>query len=284
VNAFRPLFTLLTVGGLFLAAGQGTAASAQDMAPAAPASTPAPDASTPPPAPADGAAAAPVPAAPVFPPRPDGPAKEWIIVSGGPALRFFEKGKGASSHDKFWGNFIVSASLRILEIQQEEKHAHDYVSWLVYRPVYERRGIESGQDFIAAVQKKADSVGAALYWFDDPSELINYVNKGRDRTQVPVVDFEYFGHSNRACFMFDYSNEFDAMSRSFLHENMLSRLDPAAFDPKAKAKSWGCHTGEEFSDEWKKRLGFDMVGAIGKTDYSNGKIPVLSNADGKWTE
>ncbi|WP_093286591.1 hypothetical protein [Verrucomicrobium sp. GAS474] len=271
----RPFFAVLSVALLLLAVGQGSVA-AQEMTP--PAAAPADVPATPAPAAAPVAEVPPVPA----PPRPNTPPKEYIIVSGGPALRFFEKGK-EGSHDKFWGNFIVSASLRILEIQQE-RGANDLVSWLVYRPTYERRGMESGQDFVAAVQKKADSVGASLYWFSDPGELINYVNKGRDRKTVPVGDFEYFGHSNRACFMFDYSNEYDAMSRSFLHERMLSQIDPTVFSPKATAKSWGCHTGEEFSDEWKKKLGFAMIGAIGKTDYSNGKIPVLSNADGKWSE
>ncbi len=254
-----------------MASPAATSTSSVPATPVVPAPAPAPDA----------VAVPSVPPAPAPTPR-KGPPQEYVIVSGGPALRFFEKGK-EGSHDKFWGNFIVSASLRIMEIQQE-KGPQDVVSWLVYRPTYERRGMESGQDFIAAVQKKADTVGASLYWFSEPGELFNYLNKGKDRKALPVGDFEYFGHSNRACFMFDYSNEFDAMSRSFFHERQISLLDPAAFASDAKAKSWGCHTGEEFSDIWKQKLGFTMTGAIGKTDYSNGKIPVLSAADGKWSE
>jgi len=209
--------------------------------------------------------------------------REMIVLSGGPALRFFEKGKGDASHDKFWGNFVVSASLRVKELVQN-KAPGDTVTWLVYRPGYQRRGLEMGQDLLGSIKAMADADGAALFWFDDKQEVINYLNSGKDRTQVPVGGFEYFGHSNKACFMFDYSNEFDSMAREFLHVNDLSRIIPSDFAPNAVCKSWGCHSGEMYSAQWKAHMGIPMVGAIGKTDYSSGTLPFLSSEGGQWTE
>ena len=250
-------------------------------------------AQTPPPVPAP---APPAPATPAAPaawapetaapladvvPR-SGPPEEWIVVSGGPALRFFENGK-AAAHDFYWGNFIRSASVRIKQIQQQ-KGPNDRVSWLVFRPGYDRRGTEMNTDLLAEITKLADQVGAGLYWFDDTQQLFNYLNAGQNRRALPIADFEFFGHSNKACFMFDYSNDFDSMAQFFLHANMLTRIDPTDFAKDAAAKSWGCHSGEYFSGVWKKQMGFPMTGAIGKTDYSNGGIPFLSTADGQWAQ
>jgi hypothetical protein len=251
----------------------GMPGRAQDAAPA-PAAPAAPV--SPPPAPAD--AAVPAPAAPV----PAGPPREYIVVSGGPALRFFENGKQAA-HDFYWGNFIRSASIRLKQIVAE-KGPNDRVSWLVFRPGYDRRGTEMNVDLLAEITKLADQTGVALYWFDTTQELFNYLNAGQNRNQLPIADFEFFGHSNKACFMFDYSNDFDSMAQFFLHAKDLTRIDPKDFAKDAKAKSWGCHSGEYFSAIWKQQLGFPMTGAIGKTDYSNGALPFLSSEGGQWSE
>jgi hypothetical protein len=210
--------------------------------------------------------------------------EEWIIVSGGPALRFFEKDKPKKeSHDHFWGNFIRAAIARIQELQAQ-KPPDVELTWLVYRPGYERRGEEEHLDLLQAILYQARSLGVALLWFDNALQLVNYLNHGKDRRQEPVGDFEYFGHSNRACFMFDYSSEFDTLSKEFLHERDLPLIDKRVFARHAVAKSWGCHTGEEFSRKWKRRFGFPMVGAVGKTDYSTGALPTLSSKDGRWAE
>lgn len=274
------LFLLLSFLG---ASGSLSVAQTAADNTAAPAPSPAVPAAPATPAPAPAAAWKPDTAAPAptVPPR-TGPPAEYIIVSGGPALRFFENGK-AAAHDFYWGNFIRSASIRIKQIQQE-KGPNDRVTWLVFKPAYERRSTEMNVDLLPEITKLADSVGAALYWFNTTQELFNYLNAGQNRKQLPIADFEFFGHSNKACFMFDYSNDFDSMAQYFLHANMLTRIDPSDFAKDATAKSWGCHSGEYFSSVWKKQLGFPMTGAIGKTDYSNGGIPFLSGADGSWAQ
>jgi len=209
-------------------------------------------------------------------------AGEEIILSGGPALRFFEKGKTAS-HDFFWGNFIESATLRIKQIQPTLP-PDDHITWVIFRPSYERRGAEERLNLISAIEQRAQSLGVSLVWFNDRDELIRYLNK-RDES-LPITRLEYFGHSNRRCWMFDYSNRLDGscVEPLVLHMENFNQISASAFSPDAYCRSWGCHSGEEFTLYWKASLGIPMVGAIGKTDYSNGGLPFLSTPDGKWTE
>jgi hypothetical protein len=115
--------------------------------------------------------------------------------------------------------------------------------------------------------------------------VINYLNGGQPRNAVKIASLDWFLHSNKAAFMFDYSNEIDSASKSWLHENELGRINRGIFAPKALVKSWGCHTGESMSKKWRRATGVPMVGAVGKTDYSvmyrNEWLPGLSR--GRWT-
>ncbi|QSR88004.1 hypothetical protein [Methylacidiphilum caldifontis] len=210
-----------------------------------------------------------------------GKLEEWIVVSGGPALRFFEHGK-ADSHDKYWGNFIRASVARIEQLQLSQPQNVE-ISWLVFRPGYLRRSKEEKLDILAQIVNQANALGVQLFWFDTKEELINYLNFGKDRKYEPIGNFDYFGHSNKACFMFDYSSQFDNLSQEFLHEKELALIEKKIFTKKATIKSWGCHSGEFFSQKWKKRFGIPMTGAVGKTDYTSASLPYLSK-NGKWTQ
>lgn len=209
-------------------------------------------------------------------------AGEEIILSGGPALRFYERGK-QNSHDLYWGNFIDSALARMSQIRPAME-AGDHLTWLIFRPAYERRGREERINLIAAIEEKARAAGASLIWFNDRDELISYLNT-RDAS-LPITRLEYFGHSNRRCWMFDYSNRLDGscVESLVLHQDNFSMISPAAFSPSAYCRSWGCHSGEEYSAYWQAAMGIPMVGAIGKTDYSRGGLPFLSTPEGRWKE
>jgi hypothetical protein len=196
---------------------------------------------------------------------------EFIIVSGGPALRKWEDlRRGNEQHDRWWGNFIRSARIRIQQIRR----AHGpgaRITWLVYRPAYVMRVPEDAArnaDQPAAMSKiesVRDAYNLKMVYFDSGDDVINYLNS---RPRRSVVNFEYFGHSNRDCFMFDYSAEISGASVAFLHETQLKRIQGSVFSPRATIRSWGCHTGESFSRYWKKAVGVPMEGAVGKTDYS----------------
>ena len=205
--------------------------------------------------------------------------REYILVSGGPSLHEWEKFK-AEPHDRWWGNFIRSARVRIQEIQAKVGSGAK-ITWLVHKPSYVRRASrQDKQDLIANIVSVRDKFGVNLVWFDEGDELIEYLNAGQPRDRVKIANFEYYGHSNRACWMFDYSNEIDSGSKSWLHENELGRVNRDIFTRDAFIKSWSCHTGESMSKKWKRATGKRMIGAIGKTDYAYGHLrnwtPALS--------
>jgi hypothetical protein len=210
--------------------------------------------------------------------------EEHIFVSGGPALRYFERHK-VNTHDVFWGNFIQAALARHRQIASQIPPDAQF-TWLVFRPGYERRSPEAKIDLIAEVEKSIKPTGANLIWFSHRDELIHYINEGQDRRQVPIARLEYFGHSNKRNWMFDYSNRLDGAVADYgcLHVRDLPRLKRTAFAPHAVTQSWGCHSGEEFSAAWRKATGVPMIGAIGKTNYSNGGIPFISTPGGRWTQ
>ncbi len=212
----------------------------------------------------------------------------YIILSGGPARRYYEERK-AKPHDRYWANFIDTAVQRIGKLKSK-LGPEDEVTWLVYRPAYIERGDEDGKNYIKMIKSMASAINAQtpfnvkLMWFDRTPQLVNYLNRGNNRAENKIVGFEFYGHSNKACFMFDYSSDVDGGSVAYLHQNQLSSIERAAFHPNAFAQSFGCHSGESYSRAWRNRFGFPMIGAIGKTDYSAGGIPVPSSKGGKWVQ
>ena len=208
--------------------------------------------------------------------------REDIVLTGGPALRFLEHGK-AASHDVYWFNFVDASVIRLKELKGQAQ-PDELVTWAVYRPAYVSRSHELEMDLLPQIAAKAKQLGVNLFWFDTKEDFIAYLNKGRDRDKVKIASFDYFGHSNKACFLFDYSNTVDTMSIAFLHVKDLKKIDSDDFSSHAVCKSWGCHSGEMYSQWWKSHFDIPMIGAIGKTDFSHGGEPVLSNSDGKWAQ
>ncbi len=211
-------------------------------------------------------------------PVPPGPG-EYVLVSGGVSLSIWEKWK-AAPHDGWWMNFIRAARIRIQEIQAVNPTAQ--ITWLVFKPSYYSRGAQDGRDYISLIRSVQSAYGVRLIFFDRTSELIDYLNNGQNRRSMPICNFEFFGHSNKACFMFDYSNNIDSASKVWLHEQELGKIRRGIFARNAYVKSWGCHTGESFSKRWAAATGTRMIGAKGKTQYMDEVLPILSTAGGYW--
>ncbi len=213
------------------------------------------------------------------------PNDEYIIVSGGPALISQEQyRREAHRHDRWWGNFIRTARYRVEQLQKATNGAIN-ITWLVYRPGYETRQTEDGQPLITNIESVRDKYKIRLVWFSTTDELINYINSGQDRRSIKVSGFEIFAHSNKYCFVFDYSNHILGASETYFHEADLKKINKRVFAKGAYCKSWGCHSGESFSAAWKRATGVKMIGAIGKTDYSDtwkGSLPFVG-AGGRWT-
>lgn len=212
---------------------------------------------------------------------------EYLIVSGGPALRKWENLRlGRDQHDKSWLNFIRPARVQIAQLRKRRGPAAQ-ITWLVHRPSYSTRAEEDGKPLLSYIRSVQDKYGCRLVWFSTGREVIDYINRGRDRRREKVVGFDFFGHSNKYCMMFDYSNEICAVSKAWLHVRDIPRINRGAFSSGAICKSWGCHTGEAMSASWKRHLGISLIGAEGKTDYrwiwmGGGSLPKLARG-GRWT-
>ncbi len=211
--------------------------------------------------------------------RPD---REHLVISGGVSLMKWEKYK-SEPHDKWWLNFIRAARLRIQEIQ-EKFGPQARITWMVFAPSYRSRMREEPEPMFDIIRSVRDAYNVNLIYFDQGQDVVDYLNSGKPRSRVKIQTFDYFGHSNKACFMFDYSNYIDSASKQWLHEDELKRIRRGIFARDAEVVSWGCHTGESFSQKWRKATGVPMKGSVGKTQYMTNELPVLSSPRGRWAQ
>jgi len=205
---------------------------------------------------------------------------EWIILVGGPSMYQWEQYK-AQPHDHWWANFVHAARLRTEQLR-EQLGPDATITWLIYKQGYLDRAKQEHQDLIGHIQSVRDKYNLNLVWFSDGTGVINYLNGGENRDRLKIAGFEYFGHSNKACFMFDYSNNIDSACKSWLHETELHKIDGRVFVRAPYIKSWGCHTGEQMSGYWHRATGTRMIGAVGKTQYMMEELPILVSQNDKW--
>ena len=204
-------------------------------------------------------------------------ASEHLILTGGPALRSWEDLRvERDRHDRWWANFIRASTMRMDELRQAFGNTAN-ITWLVYKTVYIKRGREDGKPYVTWIKEQAAKRGARLVWISGTSSVISAINSRRN-----VSTFDFFGHSNKHCFLLDYSSNLMGASNAWLHEKDLRRISPRVFAKKAICKSWGCHSGESMNSYWKAALGKELIGVKGKTDYaalSKGRMPAVN---GSW--
>ena len=200
--------------------------------------------------------------------------REYILLSGGPSIMVWEKWKNPP-HDLWWQNFIRAAEIRITQLKDQGVPASQ-ITWFVYRPAYETRSRQEGQNLVANINALNSRLGVKLKFFSRSRQVIDYLNAGEPRSRVPIADLEYFGHSNKACWLFDYSNLIDSASKVWIHEDELHQIAPGIFAKDAFIKSWGCHTGESMSQKFRRATGMRMWGATGRSQYMTHELPVLA--------
>ena len=205
---------------------------------------------------------------------------EHVIVCGGPTLRKWENYRVPDDrHDRWWANFVRASTLRMDQIRLSDGESAALV-WMVYKPSYVTRGREDGKPYTTWIAEQASKRGATLIWF---SSTDDYISKINSRPHNSVETFDYFGHSNRSSFMFDYGNKIMAASTAWLHERDIPRLNSSIFSKSAYCKSWGCHTGTSMSAVWKKNLGISLIGSQGKTLYTMVGQGEMPTGFGGWT-
>ncbi|HEY2614405.1 MAG TPA: hypothetical protein VGI42_01740 [Chthoniobacterales bacterium] len=207
------------------------------------------------------------------------PEGEYVLLVGGPSLMQWEKYK-AQPHDHWWANFVHAARVRTDQIRAETPNAK--ITWLVYGQGYKDRAVQDKQDLISLIGTVRDKYHLNLIYIHNGDDVINYLNAGQPRDSLKVADFEYFGHSNAKCFMFDYSSNIESACKSWLHEDDLKRINGRVFARGANIRSWGCHTGESMSQKWYAATGTRMWGVIGKTQYMLNELPIIVGKDAKW--
>jgi hypothetical protein len=208
---------------------------------------------------------------------------EHVLLVGGPSLMQWEKYK-QQPHDHWWANFIRAARIRTEQIRAQAGPDAP-ITWLVYGPGYKDRAVQEKQDLFSLIGTIREKFNLKLIYFAKGDEVINYLNNGQPRDSLKVADFEYFGHSNAKCFMFDYSSNIESACKAWLHEDELRKINGRVFARGAFAKSWGCHTGESMSKKWYAATGVPMWGVIGKTQYMMDELPISVSFNGiapKW--
>ncbi|MBT8038513.1 MAG: hypothetical protein KJO21_13330 [Verrucomicrobiae bacterium] len=217
--------------------------------------------------------------APVADAAPSSGNQYHVILCGGPALRKWENLRiERDQHDRWWANFVRASTLRMVEIRRAYGKTAN-ITWIVYRPAYAARGREDGKPYTTWMTELAAKRKVSLVWVSDGAGAINAINRHPARS---IINFDFFGHSNKYCFLLDYSGEIIGASKAWIHQNDLTRIRRSVFSRNAHCQSWGCHTGESMSAYWKRATGQTMIGARGKTNYeplSQGRMPSVS---GSW--
>ena len=205
---------------------------------------------------------------------------EHVILCGGPALQRWEKLRiKPDRHDRWWANFIRASTLRMEELRKAYGPKAKLV-WIVYRDGYRDRASEDGKPYLSWIQEQATKRNATLIWVSTGPQAIAAINR---RPTGSIRTFDYFGHSNKHCFMLDYGTDIMAVSQAWIHENDLPKIRRSVFARNASCQSWGCHTGESMSKKWRSAIGNSLIGAYGKTDYvpvGRGRMPSVS---GTWS-
>jgi hypothetical protein len=205
---------------------------------------------------------------------------EHLIVCGAPALRKWEDFRvKEDQHDRWWANFVRASTIRMDQIRKEQGSEASLV-WMVYQPGYKARGREDNQPYTTWIAEQASKRNARLIWFESSEDFLGKFNSFSKRS---IQSFDYFGHSNKHAFMFEYGSDIMAVSTACLHESNLKRLNSSVFARKAACKSWGCNTGNSMSRTWKRSLGLPLIGSKGKTLYTVVGEGLLPLGFGGWT-
>ena len=101
---------------------------------------------------------------------------EYLVVSGGPAVRQFEDLRRAGEqHDRWWGNFVRTARVRMQEIHNTVP-ANTHITWLVYRDAYVRRGAAEHQPLTQNVESVPKAYPYIhLVWFRSTEEALDRI-------------------------------------------------------------------------------------------------------------
>ncbi len=203
-----------------------------------------------------------------------------VILTGGVALKSWEKYRGDDAHDNWWANFIRASTVQLYAINKRDPNAK--ILWIVFKPSYVTRSTEEGKPLVQWIEEHSKKYKAKLVWITTDDEAYAAINAAPKLGGL-IKNFTFFGHSNAFAFMLDYSNDIIGTSSSWMHERDLAgRLNPAAFARDAECWSYGCYTGASMSKKWREAIGVPLWGNTKATRYhpvSEGRLP---EGVGRW--
>ncbi len=205
-----------------------------------------------------------------------------VVLSGGVALKSWEKLRGPVAHDNWWANFIRAATVHIDLTRRKRPDAK--ITWIVFRPAYITRGKEEEKDYVSMIKEQAEKRGVKLVFVDTAAQTYAAINNA-PRGGEKITSFYYFGHSNAHAFMLDYSNTIIGSSKHWIHEKDLgTKLKVSSFAPDADCHSYGCYTGLSMSQKWQKALGFPLWGNTESTRYQPVGYGCMPMGNGRWVK
>ena len=114
---------------------------------------------------------------------------EYIVISGAPSLIEWEKFKKVP-HDHWWANFVRAARIRLGELR--ERHGDDaLVTWMVYKPGYERRSArQERKDLLSDIRSVQQKYRLNLVYFGSQKQLLDYPRYLQDRRPRVLRPFQ----------------------------------------------------------------------------------------------
>ncbi|MCQ4326055.1 hypothetical protein CXK94_17190 [Stutzerimonas stutzeri] len=140
-----------------------------------------------------------------------------------------------SQHDKGSGNKMMFIGQAVRELAEFKRSKPALARTLVvFTPSYT-------DAMLSAARSSAKAYGTELVSVTNANELIDYLNKGKDRQQSPIEHLSLFSHGvpHRIAFGYQLAGDFQ-MSLDVLSYNKIS---PLAFSSTARIDSYACRTG-----------------------------------------
>ncbi|QXH47497.1 PAAR domain-containing protein [Pseudomonas xanthosomatis] len=140
-----------------------------------------------------------------------------------------------SQHDEGSGNKMMFIAQAVRELAEFRRSKPDTARTLiVFTPSYNEK-------MLYAAGESADAYGAELVKVNTFQELVDYLNRGKDRTESPIEHLSLFSHGvpHRIAFGYQLTSDYN-MALNVLNYEQIS---PQAFAPSAQIDSYACRTG-----------------------------------------
>lgn len=140
-----------------------------------------------------------------------------------------------SQHDRASGNKMMFIGQAVRELAEFKRTKPSLARTLVvFTPSY-------SPVMLNAARSSAEAYGAKFVSVTNANELIDYLNTGQDRQQLPIEHLSLFSHGvpQRIAFGYQLAGDFQMSLDVLSYDN----ISPLAFSRSAQIDSYACRTG-----------------------------------------